>query len=82
MKREVLPKNLKPLKYTLSLKPDMSNFTFDGILNFNFEVLEKTNNIILNSKELKINKCQFENKLIKKRAKMRKWLCFCFLRFR
>ena len=64
MNREVLPKNLKPIKYELFLKPDLNNFTFDGSLNFTFEVLEKTSKIILNSKELTISKCFLNNNII------------------
>lgn len=56
MNREILPNNIKPIKYNLEIKPDFTKFEFDGVLSFNFKVIENTNTIILNSKELKISK--------------------------
>lgn len=61
MNREILPNNVKPNKYTLKLKPNFNDFVFDGVLDFSFDVLEKTNTIVLNSKELNIQKAKFLN---------------------
>lgn len=54
MNREILPNNIKPIKYNLEIKPNFTNFKFDGVLSFNFNVIEKTDKITLNSKELDI----------------------------
>ena len=61
MNREILPNNVKPSKYTLKLEPNFNDFKFYGVLDFSFDVLEKTNTIVLNSKELIIKKARFLN---------------------
>lgn len=55
MSREVLPDSITPIKYHLNLTPNLNQFTFTGSLTFNFQVLHRTDQIVLNSKELKIN---------------------------
>lgn len=53
--REVLPKNIKPVKYTLNLTPDFDNFKFKGFMRFDFRVEQPTCKIILNAKQLEIH---------------------------
>ena len=54
MNREILPNNIKPIKYNLEIIPNFTSFKFNGVLRFNFNVIEKTDKITLNSKELDI----------------------------
>ena len=54
---QILPTNVKPLKYTLTLKPNMSNFTFDGQEFIDIEILAPTPTITLNCIEIQIKKC-------------------------
>lgn len=53
--REVLPTNVKPLRYELSLEPDFSDFTFLGQLAIDLDVNETTSVITLNSLEIDIH---------------------------
>lgn len=55
-----LPKSIRPTLYTLELKPNLytsspDDFTFDGKLEIQIYVLEKTTNITLHAKELQIH---------------------------
>lgn len=47
-----LPTNVKPQNYSISLTPNLVDFTFDGTVNISVVVLERTNLIILHSAEL------------------------------
>ena len=49
-----LPDTVRPLKYNLTLTPNLENFTFDGEEKIELEVREKTDTIMLNSIELQI----------------------------
>jgi hypothetical protein len=58
-----LPDNLKPTLYDFTLKPYIGrneawsaekDFTFEGIMNFNFVCAKPTNKIVLHSKDLDI----------------------------
>ncbi|RAK82529.1 M1 family metallopeptidase [Aspergillus fijiensis CBS 313.89] len=53
--REVLPTNVKPLHYDLTLEPNFEAFTYDGTVIVDLEVTEDTNSISLNSNEIKIH---------------------------
>ncbi|CAI5757743.1 unnamed protein product [Candida verbasci] len=64
--REVLPTNVKPLHYDLTLEPIFENFKFNGEETIEFDVNEETNYITLNSLEIdiheaKINDVKIEN---------------------
>ena len=50
----LLPKNVRPRKYRLTLHPDTETFTFKGSQSIDIEVLESTDRIILNAVELEI----------------------------
>src|SRR3989344_8038789 len=49
-----LSKNVVPITYDLQLKPDLQNFTFEGLEIITISVLKPTRSINLHSKELEI----------------------------
>ena len=51
----VLPANVKPNKYRLTLQPDLNNFTFKGEQTVDIEIVEPTARIVLNAAELEIS---------------------------
>ncbi len=51
----VLPSNVKPSKYRLTLHPDLETFTFQGEQAVDIEIVEPTARIILNAAELEID---------------------------
>ncbi|KAL1882426.1 Aminopeptidase 2 mitochondrial [Paecilomyces lecythidis] len=53
--REVLPTNVKPLHYDLTLEPDFEKFTYEGTVIIDLDVVEDTNSISLNSNEINIH---------------------------
>ncbi|QSS64262.1 aminopeptidase [Histoplasma capsulatum] len=55
--REILPTNVKPLHYDLTLEPDFSNFTYRGTVIIDLDVVENTNSISLNSTDIEIQTC-------------------------
>ena len=56
MKKEKvrLPKNVVPARYDIQIRPDLENFTFEGIETITLNILKKTKSITLHSKELEI----------------------------
>ena len=50
----VLPSNVKPVKYRLTLQPDLETFTFKGEQTVDIEIVEPTARIVLNAAELEI----------------------------
>ncbi|KAJ5225337.1 hypothetical protein N7468_006562 [Penicillium chermesinum] len=53
--REVLPTNVKPVHYDLTLEPNFEKFTYDGTVTIDLHVNEDTDFISLNTNELKIH---------------------------
>ncbi|CAN9425495.1 unnamed protein product [Alternaria alternata] len=53
--REVLPVNVKPIHYDLTLEPDFANFTYQGTVTIDLDVVDDTTSISLNTNELKIH---------------------------
>ena len=53
----MLPANVRPSRYTLTLEPDLQSFTFRGRETIEVEVLEPTSTITLNAAELEIQSC-------------------------
>ncbi len=49
-----LSKNIIPLKYKITLKPDLDNFTFSGFENITIKIEKETKSIEIHSKELDI----------------------------
>ncbi len=50
----VLPANVKPNKYRLTLQPDLNTFTFKGEQTVDIEIVEPTARIVVNAAELEI----------------------------
>ncbi len=57
----MLPKDVRPSKYTLTLQPDLESFTFTGSVAIDIEVLRPTDSIVLNAAELEIGSCRVES---------------------
>ncbi|KAL5333550.1 peptidase family M1-domain-containing protein [Aspergillus crustosus] len=53
--REVLPTNVKPTHYDLTLEPNFETFKYDGTVVIDLQVVEDTNFISLNSTEIDIH---------------------------
>ncbi|KAF9883397.1 Aminopeptidase 2 mitochondrial [Aspergillus nanangensis] len=53
--REVLPTNVKPVHYDLTLEPNFEKFTYDGTVVIDLQVAEDSNSICLNSNEIDIH---------------------------
>ena len=56
--KPTLPSNVKPLRYTLRIEPDLHSFTFAGEETIEVEVLESTSSLTLHSVEIEIASCQ------------------------
>ncbi|EGP86157.1 uncharacterized protein MYCGRDRAFT_73926 [Zymoseptoria tritici IPO323] len=54
MGREVLPKNVKPLHYDLTLEPNFETFKYDGAVEIELDVVEDTTSISVNSLDIDI----------------------------
>ncbi|KAI8089940.1 aminopeptidase [Halteromyces radiatus] len=52
--RQILPTNVKPVHYDLSLQPNLETFVFKGQVKINLDVIEPTRVITLNSHEINI----------------------------
>ncbi|CAG7980251.1 unnamed protein product [Penicillium salamii] len=53
--REVLPTNVKPQHYDLTLEPNFEKFTYEGTVNIDLDVAEDTDFVSLNSNEIDIH---------------------------
>lgn len=53
--REVLPKNVKPIHYDLTLEPNLETFEYEGKVVIDLDVVEDTRSISLNTLQLKIH---------------------------
>ncbi|KAF4968813.1 hypothetical protein FSARC_3841 [Fusarium sarcochroum] len=53
--REVLPKNVKPLHYDLTLEPNFETFKYEGTVVIDFDVVEDSTSIALNTVDLEIH---------------------------
>ena len=51
----VLPANVKPNKYRMTLRPDLETFTFEGEQTVDIDIVVPTARIFLNAAELEIN---------------------------
>lgn len=52
--REVLPKNVKPTHYHLTLEPNLESFKYDGEVVIDLDVVEDTKSITLNTFEIDV----------------------------
>ncbi|EER22934.1 aminopeptidase, putative [Coccidioides posadasii C735 delta SOWgp] len=53
--REVLPTNVKPRHYDLTLEPNFETFTFDGTVVIDLDVVEDSTSVTLNSVDIDIH---------------------------
>ncbi|CAG8660596.1 21427_t:CDS:10 [Cetraspora pellucida] len=53
--RQVLPTNVRPTHYDLTLTPDLQSFTFEGTETINLNINQNTKTIILNANEIQVN---------------------------
>ncbi|GKT97991.1 aminopeptidase [Fusarium langsethiae] len=53
--RQVLPKNVKPLHYDLTLEPNFQTFKYEGTVVIDFDVVEDSTSIALNTVDLEIH---------------------------
>src|SRR3989344_7926298 len=49
-----LSKDIIPTEYEIELKPDLENFTFEGVETIHLDILKKTKVLTLHSKEIEI----------------------------
>ena len=54
----LVPTNVKPVKYQITLEPNMEAFTFKGQESIDIEILEPTDSITLNSVEIEVQSAQ------------------------
>ncbi|KAJ5669164.1 hypothetical protein N7462_010234 [Penicillium macrosclerotiorum] len=60
--REVLPTNVKPVHYDLTLEPNFETFKYDGTVVIDLQVNEDTDFISLNSNEIDIHSAVVQSK--------------------
>ncbi|KAJ5128911.1 hypothetical protein N7448_002620 [Penicillium atrosanguineum] len=60
--REVLPTNVKPVHYDLTLEPNFEKFTYDGTVVIDLQVNEDTDFISLNSNQIDIHSAVVSSK--------------------
>lgn len=63
--REVLPTNVKPLRYGLTLEPLFETFKFDGDLTIDLDVVEASKSITLNTTEIEIHSAAVNGTAVK-----------------
>ena len=51
----VLPDNVRPVHYQITLQPYMDKFTFDGLEVIDIDVMEATSEIVLNAVEMRVS---------------------------
>ena len=51
----VLPENVRPRHYQITLQPDMEKFTFDGLEVIDLDITEATSEIVLNADEMQVH---------------------------
>ncbi|KAK9974347.1 hypothetical protein ABG768_022449 [Culter alburnus] len=59
-----LPSSVHPVRYEISLQPDLKNMIFQGSVSIKVEVLHETKIIVLHSSDLNITKATFEGKVV------------------
>ncbi len=56
-----LPRTVIPLRYELTLAPDLEHFTFDGVETVTIEIHEATRQIVLNAADLQITSASLQS---------------------
>lgn len=60
-KRLLLPQNVKPLHYDLTMHPDLDNYTYTGSVGIDLQVNEDSNSISLNTLDLELSNIKLGN---------------------
>ncbi|KAF9963760.1 Aminopeptidase 2 mitochondrial [Modicella reniformis] len=63
--RVVLPTNVRPIHYDLTLTPDLTNFVFHGLVLISLDINKPTTGITLNSNQLEILSAKLTNLALK-----------------
>lgn len=63
--REVLPTNVKPLRYDLTLEPLFDSFTFNGELTIDLEVRDKSDTVTVNLLEIEVQHADVDGEKVK-----------------
>lgn len=63
--REVLPTNVKPLRYDLTLEPLFDTFTFKGDVTIDLQVNDKSDTVTLNSLEIEVQSADVNGEAVK-----------------
>jgi len=63
--RQVLPTNVRPVHYHLSLRPNLSTFKFDGRVQVKLQVNQDSNIITLNAHELNLSSAKLQSSALK-----------------
>ncbi|KAK9487097.1 peptidase family M1-domain-containing protein [Lipomyces starkeyi] len=58
--REILPQNVKPLHYDLTLEPDFEKFTFEGTVSILLDVFETSKEVTVNSLEIEVHSASID----------------------
>ena len=57
-KTTMLPSNIKPIKYNITIAPDLDNFRFRGDISIDIQIIKQTDFITLNCIDLSIQSCK------------------------
>ena len=66
MKKEnpyILPKLVKPVRYSIELAPDLDSLSYSGSETITLDVLEETGKIVINCKDVEIIKAEIDQKI-------------------
>ncbi|ORY04712.1 aminopeptidase [Basidiobolus meristosporus CBS 931.73] len=63
--RIILPTNVKPSHYVVSLTPDLEKFTFEGSVDTTLTINENTSKITLHAKEIKVHSAYLNSEVSK-----------------
>ena len=62
MNKKRLPKSTYPNRYEIELDVDLDNFSYTGAQKVDLNVVEATNNIVLNSVGIEVTKAKIQTK--------------------
>jgi aminopeptidase 2 len=53
--RQILPQNVKPKHYRLSIEPDLDNYSYKGTVSIDLDVYETSNSVTLNCLDIEVH---------------------------